>query len=141
LLAAARDVWASCEFVHSHYLEAKDKGLYLAPDRILAAEVGTGAVVRRGGGVGGVKAGYKKQIRMRIGMGWKLKVAGQRAAVSLSCKTMTIVGSRLAACALPRERRPLLRTQVIPLLGTAGMVPVLACRDRMVSPCTLLPCI
>ncbi|KAI8469474.1 MAG: hypothetical protein J3K34DRAFT_522137 [Monoraphidium minutum] len=39
LAVTDRDVWASCEFVHSHFIEARDKGLYLAPDRILAAEV------------------------------------------------------------------------------------------------------
>jgi hypothetical protein len=36
--APNRNVWASCEFVHNHFVEARDAGLYLAPDRILAAE-------------------------------------------------------------------------------------------------------
>lgn len=35
-------IWAGCQQVHSHYVDGQDRGLYMAPDVILATEVRQG---------------------------------------------------------------------------------------------------
>ncbi len=35
-----KNIWSAGEYVHNHFIEGKDKALYLCPDRINAAEVG-----------------------------------------------------------------------------------------------------
>lgn len=34
-------IWAGCQYVHNHFIEGADKGLYMAPDKITATEVST----------------------------------------------------------------------------------------------------
>jgi Bardet-Biedl syndrome 7 protein len=36
---AEAHIWAACQQVHSHYVDGQDKGLYMAPDVIMATEV------------------------------------------------------------------------------------------------------
>lgn len=35
-----KNIWSAGEYVHNHFIEGKDKALYLCPDRINDAEVG-----------------------------------------------------------------------------------------------------
>jgi hypothetical protein len=39
LRVADSHIWAGCQYVHNHFIEGADKGLYMAPDRIGATEV------------------------------------------------------------------------------------------------------
>jgi Bardet-Biedl syndrome 7 protein len=39
LRVADSHIWAGCQYVHNHFIEGTDKGLYMAPDRIIATEV------------------------------------------------------------------------------------------------------
>lgn len=40
LEVADAHIWASCQQVHNHFVDGQDQGLYMAPDLILATEVG-----------------------------------------------------------------------------------------------------
>lgn len=37
---AESHIWAGCQYIHNHFIEATDSGLYMSPDRIMATEVG-----------------------------------------------------------------------------------------------------
>jgi hypothetical protein len=39
LRVADSHIWAGCQYVHNHFIEGADKGLYMAPDKITATEV------------------------------------------------------------------------------------------------------
>lgn len=36
---AEAHIWASCQQVHNHFVDGQDRGLFMAPDAILATDV------------------------------------------------------------------------------------------------------
>lgn len=39
LLVADSHIWAGCQNLHNHFIEAKDTGLFMSPDQIMATGV------------------------------------------------------------------------------------------------------
>lgn len=105
----------TCECVLHHFLEGKDKGLYLAPDKIVDTEVSAGP--------GGCIPDHIKRVRLV-----SLYCEGHSSPARTPQQQVDIQTPNPAVSICPLTLNPPL--QVMPLQGPTDLCPVLACRDR-----------